>query len=914
MEATDPIDDGADEPEWTVAGLADPARDAEDCPNVTTLRRLIREHHTTWIGTRRDGRPVDAKNVIPFVEERFCLDFTDFTWAAFQHSVNEEHVIILALEDFLRVHQLHEGSPEKYMLMQVARLVYNVHAFLTNMSTVLTNSDPENTMKCVLPQNLQTDMAYSADMASIIEHDESKNTNFQNAFIYLMRILSGEGYRRAKGKFFKRIVDVMGSKTLAFKEHVTVEEFVQAHTGYTVNYKLWHWTTNPSGNYSHLIDYLKERPLADAPDLKEDFNLRSYAGDAVGRGAGVYDCKADMFYPYLERAVWPVLAEKATLVRGRHQRGYRCVAPIDSQVCVIHLACPFPYDIASELEDLADAPLGRRWREAEHFECAHARDELKHDALAAHLAEALSVEASLGAPVVGRGWQVAPPGADLTEWIERDDPDLIDWLSHHGTHIVRLTDPSGLRWCRIGSTRPEGANERGNDALRAVLSCRASSAGARNGDVVLTTREWLECKLAPPKTDDVVLVEGVYFAPQRHCLLDALPPFEASTFVRLQVRDIAVTYIPLVTPPTLPRAVLPSATFREFGLAGIALHGRLFVRHDVDGVTRYFRLDTGRTWEECQCPEVDTIYLCQKFCKHDRFMLYALKGRTLFAVGELDNFEITVLFDGIGGCGKTTLQKAQQSFDPPHLLGIQSPNMQPQFGMSTVAHARVVYCNEVSVDLNVVQEEWQTGVSGEWGSYAVKFGDPIVLEWKAQFFWCGNGFPVKFKNQMGQASRRIGGVLMPYPVAPRDGSIMGRIKKNLGHLQRKEVLAYFEFIAIHGSTDPMSTPERLPPAFAEYYRRSRRATDPVEDFLSEGTFIQKDTDSIMLMSDFKELYNAYRAHFDMGRATRWSEESYRTPFNERGIFVRRKERITIDGIEHSNVDVVYGLRPAARDS
>ena len=65
--------------------------------------------------------------------------------------------------------------------------------------------------------------------------------------------------------------------------------------------------------------------------------------------------------------------------------------------------------------------------------------------------------------------------------------------------------------------------------------------------------------------------------------------------------------------------------------------------------------------------------------------------------------------------------KVQQQFWPPHLRGILSSNMQPQFGMSAVCKARAVFCNEVSAELNIVQEEWQTSVSGEWGSYAVKF-------------------------------------------------------------------------------------------------------------------------------------------------------------------------------------------------
>ena len=64
-----------------------------------------------------------------------------------------------------------------------------------------------------------------------------------------------------------------------------------------------------------------------------------------------------------------------------------------------------------------------------------------------------------------------------------------------------------------------------------------------------------------------------------------------------------------------------------------------------------------------------------------------------------------------------------QGFFPKHLQGIMSANMQPQFGMAAVLRENkslVIYCNEVSDNLQVVQEEWQTTVSGEMGSYAVK--------------------------------------------------------------------------------------------------------------------------------------------------------------------------------------------------
>ena len=42
---------------------------------------------------------------------------------------------------------------------------------------------------------------------------------------------------------------------------------------------------------------------------------------------------------------------------------------------------------------------------------------------------------------------------------------------------------------------------------------------------------------------------------------------------------------------------------------------------------------------------------------------------------------------------------------------------------------------------------------------------------------------------------------------------------------------------------------------------------------------------------------------------RWGEDAYRTPFNERGISVKRMARHVQDGQEYVNVDVIRNLTP-----
>ena len=76
-----------------------------------------------------------------------------------------------------------------------------------------------------------------------------------------------------------------------------------------------------------------------------------------------------------------------------------------------------------------------------------------------------------------------------------------------------------------------------------------------------------------------------------------------------------------------------------FALPQLQMHHKInigdewFVPIDSLG-PRYFRVDTGRTWLECDAAEVDTIYSTQKFSVHDTFFLYALKGRMFFEVSK----------------------------------------------------------------------------------------------------------------------------------------------------------------------------------------------------------------------------------------------------------------------------------------
>jgi hypothetical protein len=258
---------------------------------------------------------------------------------------------------------------------------------------------------------------------------------------------------------------------------------------------------------------------------------------------------------------------------------------------------------------------------------------------------------------------------------------------------------------------------------------------------------------------------------------------------------------------------------------------------------------------------------------------------------------------GTGGCGKSTIMKAQMKFWPSHLRGIISANMQQKFGLGDCAGCTVCFCSEVTRQFGLMQEEWQNCSSKEAVSLAVKFKSTIKMDWIAPFMWAGNADP-DYNNSSGQVSRRLAGVRMLKPVRPRDGDMGRNIEACLGHLQRKEVLAYWEFRRLIGKTDPMSEPDHLPPAFKEYYQNSLRQSDPIVEFITDpGWIVMEDT--TMYMSDFRTAFNEFRAAMGYQKSLRgWGPEVYRNAFEDNGIAWK------YDPSLHD--DLITGLRLAVR--
>ena len=734
--------------EWTLADLYYSGHDDARVADARTTLRLVDEFHALWVA----GPATTASTLLPWLRDHFEVDLDRFDWDLFDLKLQQEHCRIRKLNFFLHFHQIDDGTVRR-KLADSARVLYSAKSLFVQMSRFLMTLAPQSLdRRIALPEPMRDDDIFRADTENIVDHDDAKLTNFQRALTYLVEVLEGQQLRRADSKLFKRVITPTSNlETLAFRELVSVADFVAQHTTHSFNYKEWRWITEPPKNFDHVVEYLSTRPLAEAPDLREDCHLRSYAGDVVGRGAGVYDCASDMFFPYVLRSNWDEMAQYVSDVRRRADPKYTCAAPSPSAVCVVHFDIAFPYDIFAEVCEQARVPVGLSWRNADEYECRHAADRLDAPALGNLLSTLLPPphsKAELVECVVGLSWQrtfVAPPD----DWTELHDGELALKLASAASTVVQVAgrDDGEL----------ECENVPLNSFIRVNVACSSTGGGGGSSH---ECEEWVYVPLCSParRRRATLSVEQLH-----RC---NVPIHRLRGRTHVSSAPLGCRWVVVHSAAAGPDGALDEVAGRvvdefvhpllasmlddgklefdidEWSSVGIDLTSSVFVRSRTRADVRYvalpqrhFRVDMGRTWLECDANEVDHIYICQKFTVHDRFMLYALKGRMFFEVGERDNHEITLFLEGVAGCGKSTVLKVQQQFWPPHLRGILSSNMQPQFGMSAVAKAKAIFCNEVSAELSIVQEEWQTSVSGEWGSYAVKFKEPLVLKWIAQHFW-----------------------------------------------------------------------------------------------------------------------------------------------------------------------------------
>ena len=301
----------------------------------------------------------------------------------------------------------------------------------------------------------------------------------------------------------------------------------------------------------------------------------------------------------------------------------------------------------------------------------------------------------------------------------------------------------------------------------------------------------------------------------------------------------------------------------------------------LDGILRYQRFGGDPNLEHDR-PDPDDVRYDPRKHSHDEFdeeegswnefvdrqhaayrevveWVYAFIGRHIYALDELDCWQVVFLLRGTAYSGKSTIAKMISKLFEADDVFVISSNMESKFGLQGSIKALIAICYEVKMPWTLDQATFQSMASAEEVVAAVKNGDAVTFAWDKCMTWCTND-QVPYRDTCGNIGRRFVGLEFAWRV------IMANVKmqKNLDAEQpawiRKCNRAYLDKAHQFGDCNLWGTKFVNDSPFAD-----DGATFEVEEDGSvavDGAEVYRFTGEEVFLSDARPEAGAYSSAFE----------------------------------------------------
>lgn len=219
--------------------------------------------------------------------------------------------------------------------------------------------------------------------------------------------------------------------------------------------------------------------------------------------------------------------------------------------------------------------------------------------------------------------------------------------------------------------------------------------------------------------------------------------------------------------------------------------------------------------------------------------VYIFLGRLLHDLGFKDNWQIVPFIKGVAGTGKSLIAQVAMHFFEPEDVGVMGSSIEPLFGLSALAEKFMYVCLEVKKNFSLDQSLFQSIVSGEQVSVAVKNRTAYTKQWTAPGILCGNEW-ASYKDSQGSIARRLAIINFPFPVSQRDTNphlLKDILDKELPTLIMKCNTAYLEMTEIQRDAGIWKI---LPPYFEHQQKTLQIDSDPLMALLHDTTIFVSD--------------------------------------------------------------------------
>lgn len=319
-------------------------------------------------------------------------------------------------------------------------------------------------------------------------------------------------------------------------------------------------------------------------------------------------------------------------------------------------------------------------------------------------------------------------------------------------------------------------------------------------------------------------------------------------------------------------------------------------------------MDEQTDWYHIKTPEVDKILLFQDISEDVARVFYGMVGRLFYEVGELDDFQVILFIKGLANTGKSSIQKLVENFYQKEHVGVLSSNIEVQFGLSALVDKLIFLCFEVKSRFALPLAEFQSMVSGESLSVAVKQKTAIMKKWTAPGMLAGNDI-ANMADSGGSVVRRVPMIEFHKAIPPhkRDGKLGEKLLKNMAATILKCNLAYHDLIRKADGRDFWYYCEKYCPYFLETRNRMRQHTSVLVEFLDQSEDFMIHPKLFVLEKHFRIKFLEYCREVGV-RQPKWSVEQYIGIFSEKRIEKVKDTRVYQNETRYGEYLVGIGYR------
>jgi hypothetical protein len=306
-------------------------------------------------------------------------------------------------------------------------------------------------------------------------------------------------------------------------------------------------------------------------------------------------------------------------------------------------------------------------------------------------------------------------------------------------------------------------------------------------------------------------------------------------------------------------------------------------------------------WQDIPTPTFDKVLQYQGFEEEVCNWAYVMGGRLCYDVGDMDGWQVIPFFKGIAGSGKSTLiNHVFKKFYENDDVGILSNNTERKFGLSSIMGNFMFVSPEIKSDLALEQAEFQSIVSGESVSIAVKNQTAVCMTWNIPGVLAGNEIP-NWKDNSGSILRRILAWNFTKQVREADPHLDKKLDKELPHILVKCVRAYIEYARKYSDIDIWNA---VPKYFKTIQKQVAMVANTLHNFL-ESTNITYGEKLFVPQKLFVQVFNQHCQANNLGKQ-KFHPDFYVGPFSSRGIEVKN-ETVTYKGRVYPNQPIIYGV-------